>query len=67
MIEKLDRSVGIIVEFKVAKENEEIEKVAIEGKEQIKNKKYYEELELDKVQKILTYCVAFKGKECKVV
>ncbi len=67
MIEKIDRSVGIIVEFKVAKENEDIEKVAIEGKEQIKNKKYYEEIELDKVQKILTYCVAFKGKECKVV
>ena len=37
------------------------------NKEQIKNKKYYKELELDKVQKILTYCVAFKGKECKVV
>ena len=67
MIERIDRSAGIIVEFKVAKENEDIEKAAIEGKEQINEKQYYKELELDKVQKILTYCVAFKGKECKVV
>lgn len=66
MIESIDRKIGIIVEFKVARENEDIEEKAKIGKEQIISKEYYKELELDKVEKILTYAVAFKGKLCKV-
>ena len=67
MIESVDRKIGIVVEFKVAGENEELEEKARIGKEQIVDKEYYKELELDKVKNILTYAVAFKGKECKVV
>ena len=67
MLEKVDRSIGIVVEFKCAKENEDLVKKAGEGKKQIKEKEYYKELELDKVKNILTYSVAFKGKSCKVL
>ena len=67
MLEKVDRSIGIIVEFKCAKENEDLIKKAEAGKEQIKEKEYYKELELDRVEKILTYCIAFNGKSCKVL
>ena len=38
----------------------------MEGKEQIKEKEYYKELELDKVKKILTCSIAFRGKKCVV-
>ena len=66
MIESVDRKIGIVVEFKVAGENENVEEKAQKGKEQIVDKEYYKELELDRVENILTYAVAFKGKECKV-
>lgn len=67
VIEAVDRSLGIIVEFKVAKDSENIEERAQKGKEQIKEKQYYREMELEKVQNILTYSIAFKSKHCKVV
>ena len=66
MMEKYDRSIGIVVEFKLAKEDEDLSKKAQEGKEQIKEKEYYKELELDGVKNILTYGIAFIGKKCKV-
>ena len=66
MMEKYDRSVGIVVEFKLAKEDEDLSKKAQEGKEQIKEKEYYKELELDGVKNILTYGISFIGKKCKV-
>ena len=67
MIEKEDRIIGIILEFKIAKEDEDLNKKAEEGKQQIKEKEYYKELELDRVENIITYSVAFKGKMCKVI
>ena len=67
MIEKVDRSLGIIVEFKLARDNEDLLKKAEDGKRQIVEKKYYKELEHDRVENILTYSIAFKGKACKVV
>ena len=66
MMEKYDKSVGIIIEFKLAKDDEDLEKKAQEGKEQIKNKEYYKELELNGVKNILTYGISFRGKSCKV-
>ena len=66
MIERVDRKLGIVVEFKVARENEDLIQKAQEGKKQIADREYYKELELDKVEKILTYCIAFKDKTCKV-
>lgn len=67
MIESVDRKDGIIVEFKIARENEDIEQKAKKGTEQIYEKEYYKELELEKVQNILIYSVAFQGKKCKVI
>ena len=67
MIEAVDRSVGIVFEFKVAKDDESLEERALTGKEQILNKEYFRELELDRVQNVITYGVAFRGKECRVV
>ena len=67
MMEKVDRSLGIVVEFKLAKENEDLTKKAETGKKQIQERQYYKELELDRVGKILTYSIAFKGKNCKVL
>ena len=67
MIESVDRKLGIIVEFKLAREEEDITQKAEEGKKQIIEREYYRELELDQVEKILTYSIAFKGKECKVI
>lgn len=67
MIESVDRKYGIIVEFKIARENEDIDLKAKSGKEQIYEKEYYKELELEKVQNIFTYGVAFQGKKCSVV
>lgn len=57
---------GIVVEFKLAKEDENIEQKALDGKKQIIEKEYYKELELDKVEKIITYSIAFRGKKCVV-
>lgn len=67
MIEAVDRSLGIVFEFKVAKDDESLEENALVGKDQILNKKYFKELELDRVQNVITYGVAFRGKECRVV
>ena len=67
MIEKVDRSLGIVVEFKFTKDDEDITKKAEEGKKQIEEREYYKELELDRVENILTYSIAFKGKNCKVI
>lgn len=67
MMESTDRKIGIVVEFKLAKDDEDLLLRAEKGKEQIKEKEYYKELELDKVENIMTYSIAFKGKNCKVV
>lgn len=65
-IRKKDNSLGIIVEFKVAKTEEELENVAEKGLEQINQKEYYKELEVEQVENINTYCVAFYKKKCIV-
>lgn len=67
MIEAVNRTKGIIVEFKVAKDDEDLEEKARIGKEQIQEKQYYKELELDRIENIITYSIAFKGKRCKVI
>jgi len=39
-----------------------MEQSAINAIEQMKNKEYYRELELDKVKNIYEYAIVFKGK-----
>ena len=65
MIETSDKKTGIIIELKIDKDND-IEKVATNAKKQIKDKEYYKELILDKVENIYEFVIVFKNKECIV-
>ncbi len=63
MIEKIDRSVGIIIEFKVCEEESDMELSAKEAIKQMKEKEYYKELVLDKVSNIMEYVIVFSKKK----
>lgn len=65
MIETSDKKTGIIIELKIDKDND-IEKVATNAKKQIKDKEYYQELILDKVENIYEFVIVFKNKKCIV-
>ena len=65
LIEKKDRSIGVILELKISKEKD-IEKVAKIALKQMSDKEYYQELILDKVENILAYAIIFKDKKCIV-
>lgn len=65
MIETFDKKTGIIIELKIDKDND-IEKVATNAKKQIKDKEYYKELILDKVENIYEFVIVFKNKKCIV-
>lgn len=67
MLESKDRKIGFVIEFKVAKKEDNLEEKAKEGFEQLKEKEYYQELVLDKVENIVTYAIAFQGKKCKIM
>ena len=64
MIEKIDRSIGIIIEFKITKDD--MEESAKKALSQMKEKEYYQELVLDKVEHIHEYAIIFKGKKAIV-
>lgn len=64
MIITKDRKLGIIIELKIVKDN--MEKAATKALNQMKEKEYYKELELDKVKEIYEYAIIFKGKKCIV-
>ena len=66
-IVKKKRDLGIIIEFKVAKTEEELELKAQEAKEQIEKREYDEELRIEEVQNIIKYGIAFCNKKCKVI
>ncbi len=65
-LEKNDHSVGCVFEFKIAESESEMESFANAAKEQMKEKEYYKELELNKVQNIQKYAIVFCGKKCIV-
>ena len=67
MIEKQDRTWGAILEFKIAQNEADLENCAQKGLEQINEKEYYKELELDEVKEIKKYAIAFWDKKCKVM
>ena len=67
LIEKKDRSFGAILEFKIAPDYENLKKCAENGLNQIEEKEYYKELELDCVKEIKRYSISFWGKTCFVV
>ena len=66
MIERIDRTLGIVLEFKHSNSIEELEMDAVKGLNQIKDKKYYQDLILDKVETIYTYGISFYEKSCIV-
>ena len=66
LIEKADRSVGVVVEFKLAENETDMETQASEGVKQIKTKAYYKELALDGVKDIKEIVIVFNGKKAIV-
>lgn len=64
MIITRDRSLGIIIELKIVKND--MEKEAVKALKQMKDKEYYKELELENVREIYEYAIVFKGKKCIV-
>jgi len=66
LIEKADRSVGVVVEFKLAENETDMETQASEGVNQIKTKEYYKELVLDGVKDIKEIVIVFHGKKAIV-
>ena len=59
---KKPSTLGIIFEFKKVRKEEDLEKSALEALEQIKEKRYAEEMQSRKVQDILQIGCAFQGK-----
>lgn len=61
LIERVDRKFGLVMEIKISK-NEDTEKSLKNGQNQLKEKEYYKELVLDKVEKIYQYVIVFHDK-----
>ncbi len=66
LIEKKDRSFGCVFEFKIVESESEMENMASLANNQMKEKEYYKELQLDKVSNIHEYALVFCGKKCIV-
>ena len=64
MIASFDRKIGYIFELKITKTD--MENTAKKALKQMKEKEYYKELELEKVENIYEYAIVFKGKKCIV-
>ena len=63
MIRKIDNSVGYVIEFKLASTEEEMETRAETAINQMKDKEYYKELELEGVNNIKEIAMVFHGKK----
>lgn len=66
IVKNKKKSLGILVEFKVSKKVKDMESDAKVGKKQIKDNKYREELEKDKINTIYETVVVFHGKQAIV-
>ena len=66
LIESVDRTIGYIFEFKISDNDSEMENLASLAKNQMKEKEYFKELQLDKVQNIHEYALVFYEKKCVV-
>lgn len=64
MIREKNNNAGVIIEFKITKEDMEIK--AQEALSQIEKKEYFEELMKNDVKTIYKYAIIFKGKRCIV-
>ncbi len=66
LIESIDRTFGCIMEFKISEKESEMENLAKKAKKQMKEKEYYKELQLEKIENIKEYALIFCGKKCIV-
>ena len=60
------RGIAIIIEFKIAKDIDELEKRADDALKQIKDKKYDEELRSEGYKNIVCYGISFYQKDCLI-
>lgn len=67
VVEPMDKSKnGLVIEFKVAKEKEELEKASEEALAQIEEKRYYEGLRDRRVEKIILVGISFYQRDFKL-
>lgn len=67
VVEPMDkRKNGLVIEFKVAKEKEDLEKASEEALAQIEEKRYYEELRDRGVEKIILVGISFYQRDFKL-
>lgn len=67
VVEPMDKSKnGLVIEFKVAKEKEELEKASEEALAQIEEKRYYEGLRERGVEKIILVGISFYQRDFKL-
>jgi Predicted AAA-ATPase/PD-(D/E)XK nuclease superfamily len=67
IIPKDKQKLGIVLEFKTAKAEEDLAAVALQALQQVKDKQYEAELKQAGIQSILKLGLAFKGKDVAVV
>ena len=63
MIREIENSVGYVIEFKLASTSEAMETRAETAINQMKDKEYYKELELEGVNNIKEIALVFHGKK----
>lgn len=67
VVEPMDKSKnGLVIEFKVAKEKEDLEKASEEALAQIEEKRYYEELRDRGIEKIILVGISFYQREFRL-
>lgn len=67
VVEPMDKSKnGLVIEFKVAKEKEDLEKASEEALAQIEEKRYYEELRDRGIEKIILVGISFYQRDFKL-
>lgn len=67
VVEPMDKSKnGLVIEFKVAKEKEDLEKISEEALAQIEEKRYYEGLRDRGVEKIILVGISFYQRDFKL-
>jgi len=65
--DKINRSIGVVLEFKIVKDKKFLKKAAEKALLQINKNLYTELLEYNFVKKIYTYGIAFYDKDCYIV
>jgi hypothetical protein len=65
MVPKKNNLPGVIIEIKIAKYEENLEKLAIEALDQIEEKQYDSVMKQKDIKQVFNYGIAFCGKKCR--